>query len=52
MRDKLLLNTDFISVDKLKELIYSLYKRFRIYFSKSDTERMIDYLLKDESFRS
>ena len=48
MRDKLLLNTDFISVDKLKELIYSLYKRFRIYFSKSDTERMIDYLLKDE----
>ena len=48
MRDKLLLNTDLISVDKLKEMIYSLYKRFRIYFSKSDIERMVDYLLKDE----
>ena len=48
MRDKLLLNTDLISVVKLKEMIYSLYKRFRIYFSKNDVERMIDYLLKDE----
>ena len=48
MRDKLLLNTDDISIDKLKEMIYSLYKRFRIYFTKSDIERMIDFLLKDE----
>ena len=48
MRDKLLLNKDEISIDKLKEMIYSLYKRFRIYFSKSDIERMIDFLLKDE----
>ena len=48
LRDKLLLNTDDISIEKLKEMIYSLYKRFRIYFSKSDIERMIDFLLKDE----
>ena len=48
MRDKLLLNTDYLSIDKLKEMIYSLYKRFRIYFSKTDIERMIDFILKDE----
>ena len=48
MRDRLLLNTDDISVEKLKEMIYSLYKRFRIYFTKSDIERMVDFLLKDE----
>ena len=48
LRDKLLLNTDNISIEKLKEMIYSLYKRFRIYFTKSDIERMIDFLLKDE----
>ena len=48
MRDRLLLNTDNISIEKLKEMIYSLYKRFRIYFTKSDIERMVDFLLKDE----
>ena len=48
MKDKLLLNTDYLSIEKLKEMIYSLYKRFRIYFSKMDIERMIDFLLKDE----
>ena len=48
MKDKLLLNTNDLSIDKLKEMIYSLYKRFRIYFTKGDIERMIDFLLKDE----
>ena len=48
LRDKLLFNIDDISVEKLKEMIYSLYKRFRIYFTKTDVERMIDFLLKDE----
>ena len=48
MRDKLILNTDNISIEKLKEMIYSLYKRFRIFFTKSDIERMVDFLLKDE----
>ena len=49
MKDKLLLNIDNISVDKVKEMIYSLYKRFRIFYTKSDIERMVDYLLKDET---
>ena len=47
-KDKLLFNNDRLSIDKLKELIYSLYKRFMIYFTKTDVERMIDFLLKDE----
>ena len=47
-KDKLLFNNDDLSVDKLKEMIYSLYKRFMIYFTKTDVERMIDFLLKDE----
>ena len=48
MRDKLLLNTDDISIDKLKEMIYSLYKRFKIFYTKNEINRMIDFLLKDE----
>ena len=39
---------DRLSIDKLKEMIYSLYKRFMIYFSKSDVDRMIDFLKKGE----
>jgi hypothetical protein len=49
-KDKLLYKKDRLSIDKLKELIYSLYKRFMIYFTKTDVERMIDFLLKDERF--
>ena len=48
LRDKFLFNIDEISVPKVKEIIYSLYKRFRVYFTKTDVERMIDFLLKDE----
>ena len=48
LRDKFLFNIDEISVTKVKEIIYSLYKRFRVYFTKTDVERMIDFLLKDE----
>ena len=47
-KDKLLFNNDDINVNKVKEMIYSLYKRFMIYFTKTDVERMIDFLLKDE----
>ena len=46
--DRLLFNNDDINVNKVKEMIYSLYKRFMIYFTKTDVERMIDFLLKDE----
>ena len=37
-----------LSTNKLKEMIYSLYKRFMIYFTKSDVDRMIDFLINDE----
>ena len=48
LKDKYIYNIDEISLSKVKEMIYSLYKRFRIYFTKTDVERMIDFLLKDE----
>ena len=47
-KDKIIFNSDKLSVEKLKEMIYSLYKRFMIYFTKTEVERMIDFLLKDE----
>ena len=47
-KDRLLFNNEKLSINKLKEMIYSLYKRFMIYFTKSDVERMIDFLFKDE----
>ena len=39
---------DKLSTDKLKEMIYSLYKRYMVYFTKSDVNRMVDFLIKDE----
>ena len=48
LKDRFLFNSDEISISKVKEIIYSLYKRFRIYFTKTDVERMVDFLLKDE----
>ena len=39
---------DRLSTNKLKEMIYSLYKRFMVYFTKNDVDRMVDFLLKDE----
>ena len=47
-KDKLIFNNDDISIRKVKELIYALYKRFMIYFTKTDVEKIIDFLLKDE----
>ena len=47
-KDRILFNNEKLSINKLKELIYSLYKRFMIYFTKTDVERMIDFLFKDE----
>ena len=37
-----------LSIVKFKEMIYSLYKRFMVYFTKSDVDRMVDFLIKDE----
>ncbi len=48
MKDKLLLNNDKCNIAKIKEMIYALYKRFMIYFSKSDVDRMVDYEIKKE----
>ena len=48
MKDKLLFNSDDLNINKAKEMIYSLYKRFMIYFTKTDVEKMIDFILKDE----
>ena len=47
-KDKLIFNNDDISIKKVKELIYALYKRFMIYFTKTDVEKIIDFILKDE----
>ena len=47
-KNKLLFNNNGLSIVKMKEMIYSLYKRFMIYFTKTDIERMIDFILKDE----
>jgi hypothetical protein len=48
MKNKILFNSDFVSIDKIKEMIYALYKRFMIYFTKNEIDRMIDYQLKKE----
>ena len=47
-KDKIIFNSGKLSIEKLKEMIYSLYKRFMIYFTKTEVERMIDFLLKNE----
>ena len=47
-KDSVLFNNERLSINKLKEMIYSLYKRFMIYFTKTEVERMIDFLMKDE----
>ena len=48
MRSKLLFKSERASIDKIKEMIYILYKRFMIYFNKNDINRMIDFMIKDE----
>ena len=37
-----------ITVEKVKEMFYILYKRYLIYFTKNDINRMVDFYLKDE----
>jgi hypothetical protein len=49
MRNFVIYNEDNLTITKLKELIYSLYKRFMVYFTKSDVDRMVNYLLRKES---
>jgi hypothetical protein len=48
MKNKFLFNSDYVTIDKVKELIYALYKRYMIYFTKSEIDRMIDFAIKDE----
>ncbi len=48
MKNSILFNNDKITIDKLKEMIYVLYKRYLIYFTKNEIERIIDFELKDE----
>ena len=48
MKNYILFTSDKISIDKLKEMIYVLYKRYLIYFTKNEIERIIDFELKDE----
>ena len=48
MKNKLLFNSDKVSIKKVKEMFYALYKRYMIYFTKNDVDRMIDFALKDE----
>jgi hypothetical protein len=49
MRSFIIYNDDSITVHKLKELIYSLYKRYMVYFTKADVDRIVDYILTRES---
>ena len=48
MKNRLLFNSDNVSIDKVKELFYALYKRYMIYFTKNEIDRMIDFAIKDE----
>ena len=48
MKNKFLFNSDYVTIDKVKELFYALYKRYMIYFTKSEIDRMIDFAIKDE----
>ena len=40
---------DTISVEQLKQVVYSLYKRFMINFTKVDVDRMVDYQIFKEN---
>lgn len=45
-------SSDNISMSKLKEVVYLLYKRFMIYFPKYQVDRMIDYINNQEKLNS
>jgi hypothetical protein len=49
MRNYIIYNDDKLDVKKLKELVYSLYKRFMVYFNRADVERLVDYILSKEN---
>jgi len=52
MKNYLINNEDSISVSKLKEMIYNIYKRYMVYFTKSDVDRSIDYILNKENLNN
>jgi len=45
-----LCSKDNLTLRKLKEMMYALYKRFMVNFNKSEIDIMIDYLIKKEEF--
>ena len=48
MKNKIIYDNELVSIDKVKELFYALYKRYMIYFTKNEINRMIDFAMKDE----
>lgn len=50
MRNYSLCNRDNLCLKKFKQMIYALYKRFMINFSKAEIDVMIDYLIKKEEY--
>lgn len=52
LQNKLIYNKEMINEEKLKNVIYSLYKRFMINFTKNDSDRMIDYILSRENLHN
>lgn len=52
MQNFLIYNDEVINEEKLKNLIYSLYKRFMINFTKNDIDRMVDFALNRDSLHN
>ncbi len=52
MQNLIFFNENKVSMDKLKELVYILYKRYMIYFTRSDVSRLVDNLIKKENLYS
>jgi len=49
MKNFVFFGIEKVSIAKLKELVYILYKRYMVYFTKNDVSRLIDYLIKKEN---
>ena len=43
MKNHIIYNNETISIEKVKEMIYALYKRYMIYFTRNVVDRMIDF---------
>jgi hypothetical protein len=52
MKNFLIFNEDKMTLQKVKELIYSIYKRYMVYFTKADVDRMVDYIVKKEKINN